>query len=113
MESTTDVMNDQLFASQPVEPERFRVRQQCPERVQTADWWCERDMIGIGGGLTAPPSHTTGHTGPYHGGSDELSVRRYRHSVALLAPGFWLLASPRTIRHLVEHASGLHPPVRS
>ncbi len=35
--------------------------------------------IGIGGGLTAPPSHTTGHTGPYHGGSDELSVRRYRH----------------------------------
>jgi hypothetical protein len=25
--------------------------------------------IGIGRSLAAPPSHTTGHTGPYHGGS--------------------------------------------
>ena len=30
-------------------------------------------QIGIGGHLAAPPSHTTGHTGPYHGGSTGLS----------------------------------------
>ena len=33
--------------------------------------FCEdaKALIGIGGNLTIPPSHTTGHTGPYHGGS--------------------------------------------
>src|SRR5216683_266098 len=35
-----------------------------------------RGLIGIGGHLAAPPSHTTGHTGPYHGGSIELSWGR-------------------------------------
>jgi hypothetical protein len=33
-------------------------------------------LIGIGGRLTAPPSPTTGHTGPYHGGSIGLSLSR-------------------------------------
>ena len=33
-------------------------------------------MIGIGGHLAVPPSHTTGHTGPYHGGSIGLGVGR-------------------------------------
>jgi len=49
-------------------------------KSQVPDSESERNMIGIGGGLTAPPSHTTGHTGPYHGGSDELSVRSDGHS---------------------------------
>lgn len=31
--------------------------------------WPHSLRIGIGGSLAAPPSHTTGHTGPYHGGS--------------------------------------------
>jgi hypothetical protein len=26
-------------------------------------------LIGIGRSLATPPSHTTRHTGPYHGGS--------------------------------------------
>src|SRR6267143_1867987 len=33
-----------------------------------------REVIGIGGSLTAPPSHTTWHTGPYQGGSVWLHV---------------------------------------
>ena len=31
-------------------------------------------LIGIGRSLTAPPSHTTWHTGPYQGGSVWLHV---------------------------------------
>jgi hypothetical protein len=31
-------------------------------------------QIGIGRSLTAPPSHTTWHTGPYQGGSVRLHV---------------------------------------
>jgi hypothetical protein len=31
-------------------------------------------LIGIGGRLAASPSHTAGHTGPYHGGSIGLSL---------------------------------------
>jgi hypothetical protein len=31
-------------------------------------------MIGIGGASRHRPSHTTGHTGPYHGGSTELCL---------------------------------------
>ena len=33
-------------------------------------------MIGIGGHLAMPPLPTTGHTGPYHGGSTGLSLGR-------------------------------------
>jgi hypothetical protein len=33
-----------------------------------------RGQIGIGRSLTAPPSHTTRHTGPYQGGSVWLHV---------------------------------------
>ena len=32
-------------------------------------WPAPSPSIGIGGHLATPPSHTTGHTGPYHGGS--------------------------------------------
>ena len=37
-------------------------------------------MIGIGGRLTAPPFPTTGHTGPYHGGSIGLSLSRNKEA---------------------------------
>ena len=37
-------------------------------------------MIGIGGHLAMPPLPTTGHTGPYHGGSTGLSLGRDEES---------------------------------
>src|SRR6202047_199862 len=40
----------------------FRALQPAPI---TADVPFSRLTIGIGGNLAAPPSHTTGHTGPY------------------------------------------------
>jgi hypothetical protein len=42
----------------------------------TADPIESRGLIGIGGRLATPPSHTTGHTAPYHGGSTELCLGR-------------------------------------
>ena len=37
---------------------------------------CDPEVIGIGRSLAAPPSHTTRHTGPYHGGSIWLHAVR-------------------------------------
>jgi hypothetical protein len=34
-------------------------------RISFQDWRTDQFKIGIGGNLTAPPSHTTGHAGPH------------------------------------------------
>ena len=53
---------DGIGARRAVRPQKLRV--------------ASGSMIGIGGHLAVPPSHTTGHTGPYHGGSIGLGVGR-------------------------------------
>src|SRR3954454_22683059 len=39
-----------------------------------------RHRSGYGGVSRRHPSHTTGHTGPYHGGSIELGLHRHEDS---------------------------------
>jgi hypothetical protein len=55
---------------QAAEDRRRRYQERSPhqDRPFRACWPC-LIRIGIGRSLAAPPSHTTGHTGPYHGGS--------------------------------------------
>ena len=62
-------------------------------------------LTGIGGASRLLPSHTTGHTGPYHGGSIEFSGRR----CDCRSPGFGCLASPRVIRSLHDQHPRFHP----
>jgi hypothetical protein len=43
----------------------------------------EEEEIGIGGNLTAPPSHTTGHTAPAVGAGVRVRIRRFVKHIAV------------------------------
>jgi len=77
-----------ISSTNPLERLNKEIKRRTPSRV----FLTAVASIGIGGSLAAPPSHTTGHTGPYHGGSLDYA-----------APGV-MAGRPRAARSAFESA---------
>ena len=83
-----------------------------PAFASRASWPCPF-QIGIGRSLAAPPSHTTGHTGPCHGGSLDQAARGAMDGRPSAARSAFESAMSRAGLAAILSSKARRPPIRS